>query len=66
MIANIWGVMAGTAKTGNALLSKYIIESHNTCNIDLWAVENRLSRCDRQAILIDATRSRKVGAGQKS
>lgn len=65
MIANIWGVMAGTAKTGNALLSKYIIESHNTCNIDLCTVENRLSTCDRQAILIDATRSRKVGPGQK-
>ena len=65
MIADVWGVMAGTAKTGNALLSKYVIEPHNTCNVDLCTIENRLSACHGQAILIDATRSRKAGPSLK-
>src|SRR5262249_9332792 len=65
MIADVWSVVAGAAKTGNALLSKYIIEPRNTCNVDFCTVENRFSTCDRQAILIEAARSGKVGPSLK-
>jgi hypothetical protein len=30
MIADVWGVMAGPAKAGNALRSKHVIEPRNT------------------------------------
>ena len=60
MIADVWGIMAGPAKAGNTLRSKHVIESDNTCNVDLCTVENRLSAGDRRAIFVDATRPGKA------
>jgi hypothetical protein len=60
MIADVWGVMAGPAKAGNALRSKHVIEPRNTCNVDLCTVENRLAAGDRCAIFVDAAGSGKA------
>jgi hypothetical protein len=35
MITDVWGIMAGAAKTGNTRGSKHVIEAPDTRNVDL-------------------------------